>query len=150
MNETVQSGPASRLLTQELETILQQAETLQPTLNMIQDNLHAPGFSDLLAQMLAARGLTPQQLSSLAMLSRSFTYQLCSGLRAPSRDIILRLAVVLELTLEETQRLLRAAQRGALYPRIRRDAVMIYCLSHRLHLYDTDELLTSCGELALL
>ena len=117
---------------------------------MIQDNLNAPGFSDLLAQMLEARGLTPHQLSSLAMLSRSFTYQLCSGLRAPSRDIILRLSVVLELTLEETQRLLRAAQRGALYPRIRRDAVMIYCLSHRLHLYDTDELLTSCGELALL
>ena len=62
MNETVQSGPASRLLTQELETILQQAETLQPTLNMIQDNLDAPGFPDLLAHMLAARGLTPQQL----------------------------------------------------------------------------------------
>ena len=63
MNETVQSGPASRLLTQELETILQQAETLQPTLNMIQDNLDAPGFPDLLAHILAARGLTPQQLS---------------------------------------------------------------------------------------
>lgn len=150
MNEVLRRGPVSRLLTQELESILQQSETLQPALSLIQDNLNPPSFSDTLAQLLEARGLGPQQLSELAMLSRSFTYQLCSGSRAPSRDIVLRLALVLQLSLGETQRLLRAAQRGALYPRVRRDAIVIFCLSHRMSLYDTDEMLTIYGELSLL
>lgn len=150
MNETVQRSPVPRLITQELETILQQTEALQPALSLIQDNLHSPSFSDALARQMEARGLGPQQLSALSMLSRSFTYQLCGGSRAPSRDIVLRLALVLELSLAETQQLLRAAQRGALYPRVRRDAIFIFCLSHRMSLYDTHEILTMYGEQSLL
>ena len=67
-------------------------------------------------------------------------------MRAPGRDIVLRLALVLALTPEETQRLLRAAQRGALYPRVRRDAAVIFCLNRGLSLLEADDLLRSLGE----
>ena len=59
---------------------------------------------------------------------------------------MLRLSIVLGLSYDETQYLLRAAQRGALYPRVRRDAVIIYALSKHMNLSETDEALVSLGE----
>lgn len=139
-----------RLLTQELETILSQAKDLPPVLDRLDADMNAPTFPVYLARLMEERGISPQQLSELSLLSRSFTYQLCSGTRAPSREIVLRLAIVLGLEVEEAQRLLRVAQRGALYPRVRRDAILIFCLSHRCGLYDADDLLTCHDELPLL
>lgn len=138
-----------RLCTQDLMLILEQAEELPAALEEISGGLTAPGFPAYLTQLMERKKVTTAQLSELALLSRSFTYQLCGGVRAPSRDIVLRLALVLELTVDEAQRLLRSAQRGALYPRVRRDAIMIFCLNQRLNLLETDELLRSFGEGAL-
>ena len=57
---------------------------------------------------------------------------------------------MLELTPEETQRLLRTACRGALYPRVRRDAVFIFALKQGLSLFDANELLCSLSEAPIL
>ncbi len=138
-----------RLCTQELLLLLERAEELPPVLEELSPQLDAPAFPTCLARLLEEKGMSVSRLGELALLSRSFTYQLCSGVRAPGRDIILRLALVLELTLDETQRLLRTAQRGALYPRVRRDAIIIFCLNRGLGLPDADELLRSLGEAPL-
>ena len=139
-----------RITTQEMDTILGLTTDLEPTLEELADNMDAPSFPDYLAQRMEERGITPQQLSVQALLSRSFTYQICSGARAPSRDMVLRLAIALKLTVAETQQMLRIAQRGALYARVRRDAIFIFCLSRRLTLYDADELLLNQLEQPLL
>ena len=51
--------------------------------------------------------LNAAQLGERSQLSRSFLYQLCSGQRVPGRDIVLRLALVLELSVDQAQSLLR-------------------------------------------
>ena len=139
-----------RITTQELLFTLQEAEEVDPLLDRLSPQMEAPTFPQQLFQYMEERGLTVTRLSELAMLSRSFTYQLCSGDRAPGRDIVLRLALVLELSVDETQRLLRTAQKGALYPHVRRDAVLIFCLNRSRGLCEADELLTSHGEPSLL
>lgn len=139
-----------QLYTQELLLLLERSPQLDTVFARHGESVTAPSFSEHLSALMEARCVSIVRLGELALLSRSFTYQLCSGVRAPGRDIVLRLALVLELSMEETQRLLLLAQRGALYPKVRRDAVVICALSHRLSLYDTDELLRSFGEVALL
>lgn len=139
-----------RLCTQELLLLLEQSPQVEPVLSEYGGSLDAPAFSSYLNMLMEDRAVSTAQLCARSLLSRSFTYQLCSGIRAPSRDIVLRLALVLRLSMEETQRLLRSAQRGALYPKVRRDAIMIFALTHRLHLFDADELLCSLGETPLL
>ncbi len=136
--------------TDELLSILQQSRSLTGALKAIDGDTDAPGFPERLAGYMAERGMNAAQLSEAALLSRSFTYQLCSGERRPGRDIVLRLALVLELTVEQTQAFLRAAQWGALYPRVVRDAVIIFAIQNRLGVPATDERLLSMGLAGLL
>lgn len=64
--------------------------------------------------------MTPATLIERSLISRPYVYQMLSGECLPGRDIALRIAFSLALTLEETQQLLRAAQRGELYPKVYR------------------------------
>lgn len=136
--------------TVELQDLLDAAPQLAQFLEEQADNMRPPTFDRHLAALMEERGLSPARLGELALLSRSFTYQLCSGVRAPSRDVVLRLALVLKLDPEETQRLLRSACRGALYPRVRRDAALIFALQRGMSLFDANELLCSLEEEPLL
>ena len=131
--------------TDELLGILERSRTLTGALKALDGDMEAPTFAQCLSQYMRERDLTAAQLSETALLSRSFTYQICSGERRPSRDIILRLALVLELSVDETQALLRTAQRGALYPRVMRDAVILFALRNRMGILATDEQLLSRG-----
>ena len=150
MPSGVRTGPAAggktlRRDTDELLDILERSRTLTGALKTLDGDMDTPTFTQCLTGYMQARGLNATQLGEAALLSRSFTYQLCSGERRPSRDIILRLALVLELSVEETQSLLRTAQRGALYPRVKRDAVVIFALRNRMGILATDEQLLSRG-----
>ena len=64
--------------------------------------------------------------------------------------MVLRLALLLRAGIRETQRLLRAAGRGALYPRVRRDAIVLYALKEEMEVFAADELLAGCGERPLI
>lgn len=131
--------------TKELLDILERSRSLTSAMRTLDRDMCAPGFAERLDELMRERDLNATQLSETALLSRSFTYQLCSGERKPSRDIVLRLALVLELSVEQTQAFLRTAQRGALYPRVARDAVIIFALQNRMGILDTDEQLQSMG-----
>ena len=76
-----------------------------------------------------------------AQIDRTYGYQLFNGTRRPSRDKVLQLALGMGLSLEETQHLLQAAGRSPLYPRLKRDAVLIFCLKNGYDLMETQEML---------
>lgn len=103
-------------------------------------------FRGLMYKLLERGGLDIPQVAQRAMISKAFIYQMLGGSRQPGRDMVLRLAVCLKASVEETQRLLRSVQRGALYPRIHRDALIIYGLNRKLGLDELNERLLSEGE----
>ena len=49
--------------------------------------------------------------------------------------------MLLQLDLEQTQRLLKIAQRNVLYPRVKTDAVAIFALEKKLNLEEYRELM---------
>ena len=55
---------------------------------------------------------------------------------------LVRLARLLELDLDQTNRLLKIGRKEALYPRIRYDAAVIFAIEKKLPLEQMDELLT--------
>ena len=132
--------------TQELLRLIEEMPNIDTAMRELSSHTKAKTFSEAISDLLQERGISVPKLSEEALLSRSFTYQICEGVRAPGRDIVLRLSIVLGLSHDETQYLLRAAKRGALYPRVRRDAVIIYALSKHMNLSETDEALVSLGE----
>lgn len=109
----------------------------------------APAPAAYLNSLLHSRGLTVQDIVLGCNLDRSYGYQLFNGTRRPTRDFLLKLAFLLGLPEAETQRLLKIAGRPPLYARSRRDAAVLYGLTHGLTAEETDALLRSLGEEAL-
>lgn len=109
-----------------------------------------PQLTEYLSLLLKDRGLSVRDVVESCNLDRSYGYQLFNGTRRPTRNMLLRLCLVLELPEEEAQRLLKLAGRPVLYARSRSDAAVLYGLNHHLSLEETGELLVSLGEESLL
>ena len=105
--------------------------------------------SQLLLELLEKAGLSAPEWMTAADVSKSYGYQILRGERVPGRDILLRTALALGLSLKETQRLLAVGGCGALYPRVRRDAAVIFALNQKMSLLQAEELLSSLPERSL-
>lgn len=82
-------------------------------------------------------------------MSEVYLHQVFSGRRNPSRDRLLCLCIGLGATLEETQDLLKRASYAQLYPKSKRDAVIIHGLLHQKELNDINDTLFSENEKTL-
>ena len=60
-----------------------------------------------------------------------YIYQIFDGKRSAGRDVMLRIAFGMQLSVEDTQRLLTLSGNSSLYPKIRRDAALIYALDKK-------------------
>ncbi len=98
-------------------------------------------LSSYLAELCQKTGAVRNRIILRSGIERSFGHQIFRGVRNPSRDIVLRLAFAFKLNVEDTQRLLAAAQKSQLFPRIRRDAVLLYCLHNGLDITEAQTIL---------
>lgn len=105
-----------------------------------------PSLTAYLNTLLHEHGLTVQDVVVSCNLDRSYGYQLFNGTRRPTRNFLLRLSLLLHLPEAQAQRLLKIASRPPLYARNRRDAAVLYGLTHGMTAEETEELLMSLGE----
>ncbi|PKM96240.1 MAG: transcriptional regulator [Firmicutes bacterium HGW-Firmicutes-1] len=101
-------------------------------------NLTFSNFVDLVIQK---KRLKKSQVVKNAGLHRTYGYQIISGKKKPSRDKALTIAYGLELSLEETQKLLNIAEFNPLYPKNKRDSIIIFTLCNHYNLEKTNLLL---------
>lgn len=139
-----------QLTTENLWKLVEESKNICEDWNKLSPHMNSLSFHEQLFQFASQRGINAAQIGKKALLSRSFSYQIFSGERIPKRDIILRIAIVLGLDIPEAQRLLCLASRGVLYPKIKRDSVIIFCLKNNYDIYKTDEILISLGQQSLL
>ena len=124
--------------TSELEHNIRSAASPDVLMEQESDQLSLTSY---LHMLLERRGLSVGSVIRQCSLDRSYGYQLFNGTRRPTRDMLVALALQLEFTGEETQRLLKLAGRPVLYARNKRDAALLYSLTHRLTLAQAEELL---------
>lgn len=108
-------------------------------------------FVTYMDQLVARTGCTRQALFQKADLPRKSGYKLLSGeRRTADRDQLLRLFIAMGLTLKETQRALSLYEMPVLYPKHRRDALLIIALNRRINSVDTvNQWLEEAGEAPL-
>lgn len=70
-----------------------------------------------------------------------YTYKIFRGDRTASRDILICISFGMNLSLEETQLLLRISKFAILDSRNKRDSVIIYGLTHNLTVFQVDDIL---------
>ncbi|MBR2824646.1 MAG: helix-turn-helix transcriptional regulator [Clostridia bacterium] len=105
-----------------------------------------PSFSMLLYEMMTEKNMKAREIIGKTGIDRSYFYHILSGKKIPGKNVVIRLALTMGCSLNETNRLLRLAGLSNLYPRLRRDAVLIYALEQRKSMQEANELLQEAGE----
>ncbi len=136
---------AAKVNTNTLMKRLFKASDLDSYLQGNENELQLPDFSALLKQYSEQRKLLPAQVIERAQIERTYGHQLFNGTRRPSRDKVLQLCLGLGLHVEEAQQLLRAAGKSQLYPRLKRDAVILFGIQRGLPVLAVQESLTRYG-----
>lgn len=121
---------------QELHTYTEATSTQTP----------AKTFDAYMAECMAAKGLSASELIHKAQIQRTYGYQILNGTKNPGRDKVIALCLALSLTLVETQRALTLAKEGILYPKCRRDSVIIFSINKGFSVLETNELLYNVEE----
>lgn len=98
-----------------------------------------------LDELLEEKGLTKAEIIRASQLNEIYAYQIFAGSRMPSRDKLICLCFGMKLTVEETQQLLKAAGFAPLYPKNRRDSIIIYALNNGDEIMSVDITLDKAG-----
>ena len=138
--------PRERLTGELLEQLLN-APT--PEAYLEQDLVLDRTLPDYLEQLRAARGLKRSEIIRASGLNATFVYDVFKGKSRLGRDNAIMLALGMGCTLLETQRLLRLDGVAELWPKLRRDAIVIWCIEHGFSRQQTDDELYRLGEKTL-
>lgn len=107
---------------------------------------HLPEY---LQQLLDEKGLSRSEVVRNAQIDDTYGYYIFMGKRRASRDYIVRIALSMKCTLIEANRMLQAAGHNELYCKNRRDAIIIFCITHESGVQRTNEELYRFGEQTL-
>ena len=109
------------------------------------ESLCIPPFHEYISEKCCTMNLAPERVILRAGLDRVYGHQIFQGIRRPSRDKVLQLAFGFELDPEEAQLLLRAARHMELYPKIMRDAAILFALQRKMSFIDIQNMLDELG-----
>ena len=109
------------------------------------DEFETPSFHAYITELCKITGQVPEQVIRQAAIERTYGHQLFNGTRKPSRDKVIQLSFGFQLTPEDTQKLLKIAQKSLLYPRIKRDAAILFCIAHQKDILETQSVLQNLG-----
>lgn len=143
-SDFAQSSGVQRLRTVDMEQRLKNTRNFETLNEEMNDHFTRINVNAYFDRLLTARGLTRRQAIDLAGLSgkSNLVFQLLNGTRtARNRDLYIRIALALRLTLSETQSMLKFLKKGTLYPLKERDAALVFCISHGYNIEKTQKLL---------
>ena len=137
--------------TEELNNELIEADGVEGFLEDNQENFREYTLSEYLALLMEDKKMTKAEVIAKSELEQVYAYHIFAGRKKkPARNKILALALALELTPEEAQRLLYYAGCERLYVRSSWDSVILYALGHHMSVIDTEALLLDLTEKPLL
>lgn len=136
------SNPEKQENTSSLLNGIFQASSLSKFLAEHEASLRLPTLPAYLNTLCQTKGLERCEVVKRAGIDRSFGFQIFQGTKCPSRDKIIQLAIGFGMGLDEAQELIKISQKTALYPRVKRDAAIIYCLNRHLDFTDTQAVLS--------
>lgn len=135
--------------TQELLDIISKNKNLGEILSSSENNSEFIQISlpEYLKKLLSEKNMTKAQVILKGNLNKDYAYQIFSGTKSsPSRDKLLAIAVGMSLTVDETQTMLKIAGLPVLYPRKRRDMIILFAIQNGYDIFDINDCLYDLGE----
>lgn len=136
--------------TTELEKALQECSEFKNFYDENRESFSDGDFVRMLNDLMNAREMKSAVLFMRSGIGSVYGYQILNGIRRPKREKVLCLSLGLELTLEETQKLLHAGGYAPLYVKNTRDCVVTYAICNRLNVEQTNAMLFEYDEETLI
>lgn len=127
--------------TDEMRNGLNQCDDLEMFLIQNSDNFRTVSIETYLKEYLEVHHLKKSEVIRKSGLNQVYAYQIFSGVRRAERDKLLCIALAAGMSVLEADRLLAAGGKQPIYPRVMRDAVIEYALTHHFTVEETDDLL---------
>ena len=129
--------------TDNLQQELMNTANLDRFLSENKGNFAGNSVGKIIDQMFRKKGISKAALAKQSGMSEVYLHQVFAGRRNPSRSRLICLCFGLSATLEETQELLKQCRMAQLYPKDRRDAIVMYGLINGMSLFDVNDKLFS-------
>lgn len=107
-------------------------------------------FTAFFYKMLDEKKIPVKEITLKTNISQSHLYQIISGIKGVSRDKAIMISVAMCLNLEQTQRFLELSHNAPLYPKVKRDAIIICCIEFGMSLEETNDKLEEKNEKGLI
>ena len=111
--------------TDELMKQLTQNADLEKYIKENEESFVNAPLSDILNRFVKEKKIVKSKALKRAEINEIYGYQIFSGKRIPSRDKLIALCIGMELDLEETQSVLKCSGFAQLYPKSKRDSIII-------------------------
>ena len=105
------------------------------------DELSDNPIAEYLSLAMEEKGLKKSDVIKNSGIQINYAYQIFSGLKLPSRDKLICLCFGMALSLNEAQALLKYSGFAPLYPRNKRDSVIIFALQNKKNVIECNLLL---------
>ena len=136
--------------TGDLEEELMSTDSIDSYIHDNEGYFFERSITEALEELYERKSVSKALLARQSGMSEVYLHQVFSGRRNPSRDRLLCLCIGLGASTEETQSLLQQAHHAPLYARDKRDAVLLFGLSHSLTLPEINDALFTAGAETLL
>ena len=91
-----------------------------------------PELAEILNKHIEKAKMSKSDIIRILNVDRNYGYQILNGTRAPTRNTLIRIALILGLDTEQINYLLRLADKSPLYVRNVTDAKVFYAVKHRM------------------
>lgn len=132
--------------TNDLRQELMEAPSLDHFLSENQGSFNRGSVCELLNRLFQKRRISKATLAKQSGMSEVYLHQVFSGWRNPSRSRLLCLCFGLNASLAETQELLKLCGLAQLYPKDRRDAIILYGILNGMDLFAVNDKLFAKNE----
>jgi transcriptional regulator with XRE-family HTH domain len=140
---------AGTIETAELMQRIQMAKSVTKMLREIDKVSELPTIGAYLNEIRKEKGLKKEKLFAAVGISTVYGYEILSEKKIPSRDTLLQFAFAFKMNVDETQKLLKIGEKAQLYPKLKRDAHIIFALSNGLSMVELNILAVNTGILPI-
>lgn len=136
--------------TEKLKSMLKNTRNIEQFIKSNEEHFAKRDLAAYLEKLLEKKNMKKSDVFKRAGFNASYGYDVFSQKRKPSRDKVLALCFGLMLNVDEANHLLNYASLSELYPRIKRDSIIIFALDHHLDIDRCNYLLMDSGEKTLM
>lgn len=105
---------------------------------MVENNA-SPKPAEVLSQYITEKKMSKAEVIRMLNVDRNHGYQMLNGTRPPSRNILIKISLILKLDTQQINYLLRIAEKPQLYVKNVVDAKVFYAVKHHMEYLDAVE-----------